>query len=116
MKSTILALLTLSILTLSANAAGDNWGHDPDTSAWFKALKSPKGMPCCDYADGNRVEDPDYIENPDGSYEVNVPSHGGWKHVDKDRVVDGTNRVGYAIIWWSKYAPDPYCFLPGARG
>ena len=92
----------------------EQWGHDDATSQWFRNLRSPRGFPCCDYADGTRVEDPEYKENDDGSYEVFA--RGQWVHIDKENVVDGTNRVGYAILWWGKDAPKPYCFLPGARG
>lgn len=94
--------------------SSEKWGHDPATSQWFRNLRSPRGFPCCDYADGTRIEDPDYMENDDGSYEVNA--RGGWVHIDKERVVDGTNRVGYAILWWGMGSPQPYCFLPGSRG
>lgn len=114
----VAVLAWLSVLLWPAAAAGpsERWGHDEETSAWFRGLRSGTGTPCCDYADGNRIDDPDYTENDDGSYEVNVPSRGGWHHVDKMRIVKGTNRVGYAIVWWSPASPEPYCFLPGSRG
>ncbi len=109
--------MLLLVLGMRAHAAGDaqKWGHDSETSDWFRNLHNPGGFPCCDYADGNRIEDPDYSENEDGSYEVNVAGRGS-VHVPKEKVVTATNRVGYAIIWWNPSAPDPYCFLPGARG
>jgi hypothetical protein len=109
-------MVALAAMSAPGFAAGpsEKWGHDPDTSEWFKSLKNPQGFPCCDYTDGTRIEDPDYRENDDGSYEVFA--HAQWVHVDKEKIVTGTNRVGYAILWWSNAAPLPYCFLPGARG
>ena len=116
MKKSTLLLTALAGSILIGAGPSEKWGHDPDTSAWFKSLKNQLGTPCCDYADGTRIEDPDYRENDDGSYEVNVPERGGWKHVDRDRVVRATNRIGYAVIWWSKGSENPWCFMPGAGG
>jgi hypothetical protein len=90
------------------------WGHDPETSAWFKSLKNQIGIPCCDYADGTRIEDPEWKENDDGSY--TVFAKGEWHTISRPRVVTGTNRIGYAILWWPAYWPEPSCFLPGVRG
>lgn len=111
-------LICLSLL-LSATAAnafdGPKWANQDDsTREWFRGLKNPNGTPCCDYADGNRVEDPDYHENDDGTYEVTV----GLKtfHIDKQHIVQATNRVGYAILWGRPDYDMIYCFLPGARG
>jgi hypothetical protein len=116
-KSFKYLLISLFIATPSLAVDNGQWGNvDPATREWFKGLKSPLGTPCCDFADGNRIDDPDYKENDDGSYEVNVPEHGGWHHVTKDRIVTATNRIGYAVIWWGKGSTEPYCFLPGARG
>jgi hypothetical protein len=90
------------------------WGHDPATSQWFKSLKNGNGTPCCDYADGTRIEAPDYKENVDGSYEVN--SDGVWHHIDQSRVVRPAERkVSYAILWRMPSEPRTiWCFLPGS--
>lgn len=104
----------------AALAAGppSKWGHDEDTQQWFRGLKNPLGTPCCDYADGSRVEDVDWRgPNEDGSYDVKWGNL--WIHVNKDHIVQGNNKVGYAILWRSP-AMEPneqgsgvYCFLPG---
>lgn len=88
---------------------GKKWAsQDAATREWFKGLRSPSGIPCCDTS----VDDPDYHENEDGSYDVFVK--GGWAHVDKNHVLSGTNRIGYAVYWG---VPGiTYCFMPGARG
>lgn len=106
----------LLLLTRMAHAAGPSskWGHDEATSEWFRNLHSPQGFPCCDYADGTRIEDPgDYHENNDGSYDVKVGTE--WVHVPKERVVTVPNRVGYAILWMSPDTMNVFCFMPGAR-
>lgn len=90
------------------------WGHDEETSQWFKSLRGPSGIPCCDYTDGSRIEDPgDYKENEDGSYEVFA--HDKWNHISKDYVLEGSNKVGYAILWWPPMMDHPICFLPGTK-
>lgn len=107
--------LALALLAMPVFARDNGqWGHDPATSEWFKSLRSPTGFPCCDYSDGTRLEDPgDYVRNNDGSYEVRIGPE--WFHVEEYKVIKGTNRVGYAIIWRSPTAHDNiYCFLPGS--
>lgn len=118
--ATVVPFLTAAIAVLwfmgRSPAAGppDKWGHDPETSQWFRGLKNPIGTPCCDYADGSRIEDPDYRENDDGSYDVFA--RGAWVNIDRQHIVTGTNRIGYAILWWGLAAEKPYCFMPGSRG
>lgn len=93
--------------------AADNgqWNHDPETSAWFNSLHSPKGTPCCDYADGMRIEDPAYKENDDGSFDIELGSE--VIHVGSEKVIRGTNKVGYAILW-RMMNKEVTCFLPGS--
>lgn len=118
----VAALLILAAAALAAVAfswgayARDTgqWGHDAATSEWFKSLRAPNGIPCCDYADGVRLEDPDWRENPDGSYAVFAK--GAWHAIDKDHIITATNRVGYAIVWWPEHWDHPSCFMPGAKG
>lgn len=107
----------VSALALASNlysvADKPQWENiDPATRDWFRSLRSPSGIPCCDFADGSRIEDPDYKENEDGSYEVFI--RGQWIHVDRNHVLIGINRVGYAVYWG---VPGiTYCFMPGAGG
>jgi hypothetical protein len=107
------AVLAAFLLPATAKDGGQ-WGHDPATSEWFKSLKSAAGTPCCDYADGVRLEDPEWHENDDGSFEVFA--RGQWWTMQPGQLVKATNRVGYAILWWPENWPAPSCFLPGARG
>jgi hypothetical protein len=111
------AALVAALLIPAAAIAFDRgqWGHDGATSAWFRSLRNGNGTPCCDYADGTRIEDPDWRELENGAYEVFAA--GRWVTISPDRVVDPDGRrVGYAILWWPDGWPEPSCFLPGARG
>lgn len=116
MLTSVFAAMIFVMFLAPLAYARDNgqWGHDPATSQWFKSLKNGNGTPCCDYADGTRIEDPgDYKRNDDGSYEVSVD--GKWFHIDQSRVVPATNRVGYAILWRMPSEPHTiWCFLPGS--
>ena len=109
----VVALVVCSVGFALAQGPADKWGHDPATSEWFRGLHSPQGFPCCDYVDGTRVDDPNYRENDDGSYDVTVGAE--TVHVPAEKVVAGTNKVGYAILWRSPAGGAVYCFLPGAR-
>jgi hypothetical protein len=106
---------TLTIATSPAPGFdSQKWGDDAVTREWFRSLRSAVGIPCCDYADGVRIEDPDWRENEDGSY--SVFARGGWQRIEKNQLVPGRNRIGYAILWWPEHWDHPSCFLPGARG
>lgn len=111
------ALVAALLIPLHGDAFAfdsSKWGHDEATSEWFKSLRAPTGIPCCDYADGVRLEDPEWKENDDGSYSVFAKD--AWHTIDKDHIVTAPNRVGYAILWWPEHWDHPSCFLPGARG
>jgi hypothetical protein len=89
------------------------WGHDAAISEWFLSLKNSRGESCCDYADGVRLEAPEWRELEDNSFEVFA--RGKWNKIPPNRVLKGTNRVGYAILWWPRAWDNPTCFLPGAE-
>ena len=89
------------------------WGHDAATSEWFLSLKDSSGQSCCDYADGVRLEAPEWRRLEDNSFEVFA--RGKWIKILPGRVLNGTNKVGYAILWWPKAWDNPSCFLPGAE-
>lgn len=119
---------------VSPSIAKDNgqWDNvDQTTKEWFKNLHPDAGgTPCCDGSDGLKVEDVEYYENPDHSYEVHVPEvtmkdgtvrPDRWIHVDKNHIVNPKDRpVNYAAVWPYMYdTPDDhmtngaYCFMPG---
>src|SRR5216683_1704398 len=111
----VISLIVSAIMvTISFAKDGKNWGRDPATSEWFRSLRSPLGVNCCASADGERIEDPDWFENEDGTYDV--MARGEWWRIQKDHVVRGTNKVGFAILFWPPSFPEPSCFVPGSRG
>lgn len=105
-------LLSLCLITPSYSLDSPKWGNNPELNNWFKSLRNKNDFPCCDYADGLKIEDPEYKENEDGTYEVYV--HDKWRHVPIDRVINPPNRpVDYAIVWHNATVDTPYCFMPG---
>jgi hypothetical protein len=115
LRFSIAAALSLACVVMThAIDKGQYNSIDPATRDWFRSLRSPTGIPCCDYADGNRIEAPDYKQNEDGSYEVFA--RGKWVHVPENRIVKAINRMGYAVLWWADGVETPYCFMPGAGG
>jgi hypothetical protein len=107
-------LLAMFFCVIRAHAFDSpKWGHDAATSEWFRSLKNSRGESCCDYADGVRLEAPDWRELADHSFEVFAREK--WNKIPPNRVLKGTNRVGYAILWWPRAWDNPTCFLPGAE-
>ena len=81
--------------------------------SWFDSLRSKAGVPCCDVADGQRLDDVDW-ESRDGHYRVRIK--GQWYDVPTEAVIEQANKFGPAVVW-------PYdngsgiqirCFIPGA--
>ncbi len=98
----------------------------PDSvRSWFKAVKSPEGVPCCDIADGHRTTWRAVPESEGNSgFEVPITGDDGavnWVPVPKRAVIyNAGNPVGEAIVWYRDYGPqvnDPdrfyiRCFVP----
>jgi len=103
------AVLFISTPVL-AHDNGQFGNVSPDVRAWFKGVKSPTGVPCCDIADGHRT-DYDMREN---SYWV--PIEGKWMPVPAGAVVkDAGNPTGDAVVWYTTLNGSVYirCFVPG---
>ena len=82
----------------------------PDVRAWFKGVKSPSGLPCCDIADGHPT-DYDMREN-----KYWVPINGEWLVVPPEAVVSHEgNPTGQAVVWYTMFNGTAYirCFVPG---
>lgn len=106
----ILSALAL-VFTLGVPASAGQWDPNPETQKWFKTLKNKNGFGCCGDSDG--IPDPEYKENPDGTYEVLV--HGQWAHAPLESIINPPDRkVDYAIVWKQPFDEHTVrCFMPG---
>ena len=69
---------------------------------WFEHLRSPKGVPCCSYADGHRTG---YDTRQDQYW---VPIEGEWYPVPPEAVIKTANPVGEAIVWYQSVSNSEY--------
>jgi len=125
-----LAVLVVAFMALGAVAPshgrelypGQYAQYSPEERAWFKGVRSPKGMLCCDVADGHRTT---WRAGPDG-YEVPIADDAGtvhWRPVPPDALVENADNPTHdAIVWYRDYGPqfpddtERYlirCFVPG---
>lgn len=116
MRTVLLLLATCS--TVHAFDSEKYMNVDPNISKWFKAQKSPQGVPCCDVADGHRT---DYDQRADNHYYV--PINGEWYQVPTEAVIyNSGNPVGEAVVWFVDQGETPLgphkrsiyirCFIP----
>ena len=118
----IALLASLSASTQVPAYARDNgqWGDvDPDTAAWFKSVRAPSGLACCDVADGHPV-DAQYRDDRHwwAFFE------GEWRQVPNEAVVKNAhNPMGRAVVWYAseglvngKRAFYIRCFAPVIEG
>jgi len=126
----ILAVLAAACPALAHDPSG-YWAREAQAgrappAEWWKSLHAPNGgIPCCDIADGQRVEDVDWDtqRGEDGKPRYRVRLIGKWIDVPDDAVIDEPNRYGPAVVW-PVFADDGEghhvavafirCFLPGA--
>jgi hypothetical protein len=105
-------LIPLLFIGFGAQAF-DNGQYDNVPSnirAWFKSVRSARGIPCCDIADGHRT---DYDMRANAYW---VPIEGKWMQVPDEAVLRNTgNPTGDAVVWYSKYGDHVVirCFAPG---
>jgi hypothetical protein len=106
-----IVLAALALCTPAVARDNGQFGNvPPDVRAWFKGVKSPTGIPCCDIADGHPT-DYDMREN-----RYWVPINGQWIAVPPEAVVhDEGNPTGDAVVWYTVYNGTAYirCFVPG---
>jgi hypothetical protein len=115
MRTLLLAPLLLAPLVFSPVEAPakdqGQYAHVPEhIRAWFKSVRSAKGVPCCDISDGHRT-DYDMREN-----NYWVPIGGTWMQVPAEAVIpDSGNPTGDAVVWYAKHGELIVirCFVPG---
>jgi hypothetical protein len=116
MRSSTRALFVAALSTLPFGAAAFDYGQYNDVPAhirsWFKSVRNPHGIPCCDIADGHRTT---WRANRDGTYEV--PIEGEWRAVPPEAIIyDAGNPTGEAVVWYVRQGDNSYyirCFVPG---
>lgn len=121
MRSLVRAILVASLLlapvVVQAFDSGQYENVDPNVRAWFKSVRSPHGVPCCDLADGHRLGSGEWDIDPkvESGYRVHV--EGMWMDVPPEAVVNNSgNPVGEAVIWYVRQGPESVyirCFVPG---
>jgi hypothetical protein len=104
------AIIVLLLFTGWAVARDDGRYAQSPLKNWFNSLRNQNGIPCCDTADGVRLEDPNWRINQDGSYSVRLNKD--WIAIDPQLVIKQKNLAGYAIVWIN--AGRITCFLPGS--
>jgi hypothetical protein len=80
-----------------------------DIRAWFKGVRSPAGIPCCDISDGHRTE----YEVRAGAYWV--PINGLWWQVPERAIIrNAGNPLGEAVVWYVSLRGriEIRCFVP----
>jgi hypothetical protein len=86
-------------------------GMPDNVRSWFRGVRAPSGVPCCDISDGHRTA---YDIRSDGYW---VPIGGAWQHVPEEAVVHNAgNPVGEAVVWYVRQGEGTYyirCFVPG---
>ena len=129
MRTLVIAVMTGALVVPAlAHWTGPTPSNSPSTGvrpdaapdkAWWDSLQAPgDGVPCCDIADGQKVEDVDWDtqRGPRGNLHYRVRLNGQWIVVPDGAVVSMPNRFGPAVVW-------PYrdgdrtkirCFMPGA--
>jgi hypothetical protein len=84
----------------------------PEQRLWFKKVRSPHGVPCCDWSDGHPTEADARSDN-----HYWVPINGAWHQVPTEAVIyDVGNPIGEPVVWYIRQGPDAVfirCFVPG---
>jgi hypothetical protein len=112
-------LVLLPLLT-SVALARDNgqWAQKaPEIRSWFNSLTNSAGGPCCLFADGVSIDDPDWRIKTDGTYQVFY--HAQWRDVPPEAMIHSPNRIGHAVLWPVDYPATGNvsirCFMPGTE-
>ena len=115
----MIALMVALIAWATPSAGFDNGQYGdvaPAVRDWFKSVRSPHGVPCCDIADGHRTAYDIRTAAP-GESGYWVPIEGEWRPVPSEAVVyNAGNPVGEAVVWYVRQGANAYyirCFVPG---
>jgi hypothetical protein len=113
MRLRMLLVLLGSMIVVAGSAQAVDRGRfenvPDDIRAWFKSVRNPAGVPCCDIADGHRTT----YDVRGGAYWV--PIDGVWWRVPEGAVVrNAGNPIGEAVVWYVSVRGDVRirCFVP----
>jgi hypothetical protein len=117
----ILTAVLLVLFCVGADArtkyAGEWDKVDPATRSWFKGVRSPHNVPCCDIADGHST-----LEDWRGQNEYWIPNPAAlgpieWMRVPPEAVIyNSGNPTGEAVVWYTMQSTGEVfirCFVPG---
>jgi hypothetical protein len=93
----LVLFVSLTFFTGAAHAVdrGQFENVPDDVRTWFKGVRSPAGVPCCDISDGHRTE----YEVRAGAYWV--PINGSWWRVPEKAIIrNAENPLGEAVVWY----------------
>jgi hypothetical protein len=110
--------LILALCLISTSALGFDNGQyenvDPKIRNWFKSVRSPYGIPCCDISDGHFTM---WRRSEKEGFQYEVPIEGEWHVVPPEAVITGTNNpTGETVVWYVKRSDNTLhirCFVPG---
>ncbi len=107
----LVLFVSLTFFTPAAHAVdrGQFENVPDDVRRWFKGVRSPAGVPCCDISDGHRTE---YAVRA-GAYWV--PINGLWWRVPEKAIIrNAGNPLGEAVVWYVSLrgSIEIRCFVP----
>ena len=123
-KTLIICAALCGLFLLALSHAHAHWSGPqpigaPDKAWWDSLQAKGNGVPCCDIADGRKVEDVDWdtARDANGAVHYRVWLSGKWIDVPDDAVVTTPNKFGPAVVWPyqdGSGATQIRCFMPGA--
>lgn len=109
--------LVILLYLLTTSAFGFDNGQyqnvDPKIRKWFKELRSPSNIPCCDIADGHMTT---WRPSQVNGYEYEAYIEEQWVPVPPEVVIRGIpNPTGSAVVWYIKLSEiiQIRCFILG---
>ena len=107
----LVLFVSLTFFTGAAHAVdrGQFENVPDDVRTWFKGVRSPAGVPCCDISDGHRTE----YDVRGGAYWV--PINGLWWQVPEKAIIrNAGNPLGEAVVWYVNLRGniEIRCFVP----
>jgi hypothetical protein len=107
----VMMRIVLILILLCTPALAHDPRH-PELNDWFNKLSSGRG-PCCSFADGFAVADPDW-DSKNGHYRVRLENK--WIDVPDEALITEPNRAGRTMVWPVRFDGQIVirCFMPGS--